>query len=328
MTPVAWRGRRLRKGDHVEVRSAAEIASTLDANGCLNALPFMSEMVRYCGRRFTVDRRADKVCDTISSLKSRRIEDAVFLADLRCDGSGHDGCQADCRFYWHEAWLKRVEPDSPVTTARVEDDDAATAALIELVEPFSRTTADEGGMRYRCQATEMRNASRELSTFAPGPYLNEVRNGDVGVGKFVRVMARAVVVQSRHALNKLPFPLRGESSKTPDSQPLDLQPGEWVRVKSPDEIEKTLTTQGRNRGLWFDREMLPFCGGTYRVHQRVTTFIDETSGKMIELTNDCVTLEGVVCSGERSTSRWFCPRGIPCYWREAWLERVPTPHGS
>lgn len=314
----------LRKGDHVEVRTAPEIVATLDADGCLNALPFMSEMVPYCGRRFTVDRRADKVCDTISSLKSRRIEDAVFLIDLRCNGAGHDGCQAECRFYWHEAWLKRVRPGSP---AAIHDDGAAKA-LAELVDRFKRTTGDDGTTRYRCQATEMRNASRELSTFAPGPYLNEVRNGDVTVGKFVRVMARATVVQSRHALNKLPFPLRGESSKTPDTEPLELQPGEWVRVKSPDEISRTLTTEGKNRGLWFDREMLPFCGGTYRVRQRVTKFIDESTGKMIELTRDCVTLEGVVCSGERSTSRWFCPRQIPCYWREAWLDRVPAPDGA
>ena len=60
--------------------------------------------------------------------------------------------------------------------------------------------------------------------------------------------------------------------------------------------------KGRNRGLWFDREMLPFCGGTYRVRQRVTRIIDEHDGRLLELNRDCVTLEGVVCSGERSTS--------------------------
>jgi hypothetical protein len=44
--------------------------------------------------------------------------------------------------------------------------------------------------------------------------------------------------------------------------------------------------------------------------------------------SDCVTLEGVVCSGERSLRRWFCPRAIYPYWRECWLRRVePRPSG-
>jgi hypothetical protein len=32
-----------------------------------------------------------------------------------------------------------------------------------------------------------------------------------------------------------------------------------------------------------------------------------------------------VCSGECSTGRWFCPREIYAYFREAWLERVESP---
>jgi hypothetical protein len=40
----------LRVGDWVEVRSAAEIFATLDERGCLDALPFMPEMLSYCGK--------------------------------------------------------------------------------------------------------------------------------------------------------------------------------------------------------------------------------------------------------------------------------------
>src|SRR5262249_34155538 len=82
---------------------------------------------------------------------------------------------------------------------------------------------------------------------------------------------------------------------------------------------------GRNRGLFFDREMLPYCGGTYRVKRRITRFIDDRyGGQMIELKSDCLTLEGVVCSGELSPVRWFCPREIQSFWREAGLRRVET----
>jgi hypothetical protein len=93
-------------------------------------------------------------------------------------------------------------------------------------------------------------------------------------------------------------------------------------VKSPDDIRETLNDKGMNRGLWFDVEMIPFCGQTFRVRRRIERLVDERDGKMIELSSDCVTLEGVVCRGERSTQRWFCPRAIHPYWRECWLERV------
>ena len=43
---------------------------------------------------------------------------------------------------------------------------------------------------------------------------------------------------------------------------------------------------------------------------------------MLKIPKDCIILEGAVCSGECSTGRWFCPREIYPFWREAWLGRV------
>ena len=74
--------------------------------------------------------------------------------------------------------------------------------------------------------------------------------------------------------------------------------------------------------------MLPYCGGTYRVKRRVERLIDDRTGKMIRIPSDCLILDGVVCSGELSTGRWFCPRQIYPYWREAWLRRVDEPPPS
>jgi hypothetical protein len=104
---------------------------------------------------------------------------------------------------------------------------------------------------------------------------------------------------------------------------LGLQAGEEVQIKPSGEIAATLNDKGFNRGLWFDEEMLPYCGRTFRVRQRIKRFVDEHTGKMIELKgDDCVTLDGVVCSGEHSPVRWFCPRASYPYWREGWLESV------
>jgi hypothetical protein len=117
--------------------------------------------------------------------------------------------------------------------------------------------------------------------------------------------------------------LAGTRTVTVEDEPLDLQPGELVEVKSAEEIAATLSPEGRHRGLWFDREMLPYCGGQYRVRQRITRIIDEyRGGRMVVMKTPCVTLHTVTCSGEHSVARWFCPRAITLYWRECWLRRV------
>jgi hypothetical protein len=103
---------------------------------------------------------------------------------------------------------------------------------------------------------------------------------------------------------------------------LNLQPGEAVEIRSKDEIMRTLDGNRRNRGLWFDVEMVPYCGRTVRVLRRVTQIIDEKTGRMTRLRNPCLILEGVTCSGCWSRDRLFCPRSIYAYWREIWLKRV------
>jgi hypothetical protein len=315
----------LRKGDVVVIRSPAEILQTLDATGAINSMPFMPEMVEYCGRRFTVAARADKLCDTITQSGSRRLENSVLLSETRCNGSGHNGCQADCLLYWNEAWLRKVDPTSAVEPMTAGDP-AARAALLDLVSRNTRKSIGEPTECYRCQATEMIAATVKLSTADPRPYLREYTSGNVTAGTFARVMARAAVMQPLHHLGLLTVvPVKGRTSKSPTAPPLNLKPGEWVRVKSREQIAEMVTDKGTNRGLWFDREMLPFCGKVYRVRQRVGRIIDDRNGKMLEFGNECVSLEGVVCSGERSTSRWFCPRAIFPYWRESWLERVDAP---
>src|SRR5689334_10684747 len=90
----------LRAGDIVEVRTPEEIVSTLDECARLDGLPFMPEMLQYCGGRFRVFRRSDKTCDNIGEWSIRGMTDTVHLEGLRCDGAGHGGCQAGCLIYW------------------------------------------------------------------------------------------------------------------------------------------------------------------------------------------------------------------------------------
>jgi hypothetical protein len=305
-------GSSLRIGQVVEVRPAAEILATLDDDAATGALPFMPEMLRFVGRRFTVSAHALKLCDTRSDGTGNRLfHDTVYLEDLRCDGSGHDGCQAGCRLLWRSDWLRPVSDDEPEAGDTAELARRAQAA----------TTRGEGV--YRCQATELGAASEPFPADDRGrKYLREVQSGNVGVGRFLRVLARAVWRKAARTVGLHRDIALWSERKPAPRPPLDLRPGELVRVKSKREIAETLDENGRNRGLAFDWEMLPHCGGTYRVQDRIRRFIDENTGTMVELKNECLVLDGVVCSGDLSAGRWFCPRAIYPYWREDWLERA------
>ena len=98
----------LKVGELVQVKTAVEILATLDEQGTLDKLPFMPEMLQFCGKRFKVFKRAHKTCDTINYTGARHMADAVHLDGVRCDGNSHGGCQAECLIFWKEIWLKRV----------------------------------------------------------------------------------------------------------------------------------------------------------------------------------------------------------------------------
>lgn len=306
----------------VEVKGAGEILATLDERGALEGLPFMAEMVAHCGRRLTVDGNAERLCDTIQWSGSRRIPDTVLLGQTRCDGASHEGCQADCRLLWKEAWLRRAEPGAPPAPAK-EGALADREALLALVSGNTRQLDAGGqpGAKYRCQITELYRASGQASRF---PYLEELTSGNVSLGRYLPVVARAAVWETRRKLGAFRHQCFTGSSAPVRRPPLDLKPGEWVRIRPAREIEETIDLKGGTRGLWFDWEMLEYCGRTVRVRDRVTRFIHD-DGTLVTFKSPAVKLEGVVCSGEHSLGRWFCPRAIFPFWREDWLERVPAP---
>src|SRR5437867_2561545 len=95
------KGLEMKVGDWVEVRRREEILATLDSNGELEGMPFMPEMLTFCGQRFQVYKRAHKTCDTVFPVRGRRLRQTVHLS-TRCDGRSHGGCQAGCLLFWKE----------------------------------------------------------------------------------------------------------------------------------------------------------------------------------------------------------------------------------
>lgn len=338
----------LRKGDLVRVRSRDEILATLDENGCLDSLPFMPEMLEHCGQTFPVSGSAHKTCDTISKTGGRRMDDAVHLADLRCDGAAHGGCQAACLFFWKEAWLERAD-DKPVPwltrlglggQRRRPSRAACSEERVRETTVVEDSQNDETGPRYVCQVTQLVRATTYLPWWDVRQYVRDVRSGNVTLSEltnalYYRFTSHAMQLigyrfwlglydKVQSWVGGVPYPvIAGELTRTP-RETLDLQPGEEVEVKSLDEIAATLDQRNRNRGMAFDKEMAPFCGERHRVFQRVERIIDEPSGRMVELKNDCIMLEGVWCRSRYSDRRIACPRAIYSYWREGWLRRVDS----
>jgi hypothetical protein len=336
-------------GELVEVRSREEILSTLDANGNLNAMPFMPEMLQYCGKRFRVFKRADKTCDNIKEWSLRRVKNAVHLTGVRCGGSSHGNCDAGCLIFWNEKWLKRVTPDflsaSQISEPHPPSLDASpipTAAPLSCTEQSLSESVRRpdpsapGNALYTCQATELREFTSQLYWWDLRHYLRDIRSGNLrrGIdtcksGNFLETVLsileviRALVITTFNTLQGLrggaQYPHIGGSLNTTPSLELNLQPGEFVQVRSKDEILATLNQRNKNRGLLFDSEMVRYCGGTFRVLKRVNQIVDERTGKIMRMKSPCIILEGVACVSEYHR---LCPRAIYHYWREAWLRRV------
>jgi hypothetical protein len=327
-----------RAGEIVEVKSREEILATLDKHGELDDLPFMPEMLQFAGQRFPLYRRAVKFCDTKDWTGMHRLDSTVHLEGVRCDGSAHGGCQAGCLLFWREDWLKPVSGDTSGDAAsaaaqRSEPDPAAAACTeADLLAATGEGDEADGTRRYSCQATELTRAGPErLAWWDARVYVRDVRAGNSRALPMLRsvliLLFNVVQAGSRRYLppklrlirggQKFPFVL-GQLDRTP-KMTLDLQPGELVRVKSREEILATLDHKATNRGLSFDAEMLKYCGTQARVLRRVERIIDEPTGKMLRFRNDCIILEGVICSAD---FHQYCPRSIYPYWREIWLERV------
>jgi hypothetical protein len=324
-----------RVGEWVEVRSAEEILATLDDKGCLDGLPFMPEMLRFCGSRFRIYKSAHKTADTIELFTIRKMNHAVHLDELRCDGSAHGGCQAGCLLFWKDAWLNRVSTgqnkSADARPAVVGEGSAEkSAAWPRLLSSTRLSTAPGQPERYRCQATEMLAATSEVrrrERWTPSFYLRDLTSGNVGLWDFIRFGALATLNAFLRRWFGFSFPrIQGSApDKTPTGE-LKLQAGELVRVKPKRKIEQTLNRQQKNRGLWFDAEMVPYCNkGPFRVLQRVERIVNEKTGEMMVMGNPCIVLDGVTCSGNYLYQRMFSPRSEHMYFREIWLERVGSP---
>jgi hypothetical protein len=341
-------------GDWVEVKSREEILRVLDHQGQTDGMPFMPEMFAYCGKRFRIHKRAHKTCDTVFPTRGRKLRNAVHL-ETRCDGSGHGGCQAGCLIFWKESWLKSVD-DQSSTHAPSSDDSrpshgpaAGSVCTEDTVRAAAVMTSKDSPTaepRYVCQATQVPYFTEDLVWWDVRQYVEDYVSGNVGLWRMFQSWTFSCyyhVVQSgigvgptlRWLYDRLHFLWGGPryprrtgtipaDQPTPVAAPLNLREGELIRVKSYEDILKTVNVDGKNRGMYWDAEMVPYCGGTFRVRKSVERLVDERTGRMLNMKTPAVLLEDVTCQGIYSCHRLFCPRALFPFWREIWLERAPA----
>lgn len=303
----------------VNVRSAEEILATLDSDGTLDGLPFMPEMLHSCGRSFHVQSQVVKTCVDGHPMRQFPDDDVVILDGPRCDGSAHDGCKHGCRIFWKKAWLRPADGGSPP----VEQSSTALESLRARLKSKTDT------QRYYCQSTQLYKATRAFPDAQKHQTvrlaLRAVRVGDLSPAAVIKMTLRWLWLKVWRWADGDRW-LRGTQQRTP-TQSLGLQPGERVRIKSRAEIAQTLDNRGRNRGMGICTEMQRCFGHEAEVHYRVDRLIEESTGKMREL-SDSVALKNInnseslaeecLCYGQLGD----CPRGEIMYWREIWLERV------
>lgn len=342
----------LKVGDWVEVRHEAEILITLDKNGRLDELPFMPQMLGYCGQEFQVKKRVHKLCCIVADTIGRHMRNTVILDDLRCDGQHHGGCEMACTILWKEAWLRpldrpqrRLGPKNGKVSIGGSSSEVQEACSVADI--FEGTRSRQGGAEgnepvYVCQATQLPYATQPLSQWSMGQYFEDYRSGNTGVFQILSRLSFFVyshIAYSglglgsalRWAHSRLqsmrkqpPYPwLKGALPKNSQTPSIDLKirVGDLVRVKDYSKIRLTIDECGKNRGMSFHPELSRHCGKTFRVLQRVGKVMNEGTGKLTLLKNECLILEGANCDGEY-TNPLGCPRGAYPYWRQIWLEKV------
>lgn len=114
------------------------------------------------------------------------------------------------------------------------------------------------------------------------------------------------------------------STPTPVStpwHPSTLRTGDWVIVRSTDEILATLDEHGCLEGLPFQPEMLAWCGRKVRVRASAHKTCDTVTKSGGRRMNATVHLEGSRCNGE---AHGGCQADCSFFWKEQWLR----PHGE
>ena len=95
-----------------------------------------------------------------------------------------------------------------------------------------------------------------------------------------------------------------------------LKVGDWVEVRSKEEILRTLDGDGRLDGMPFMAEMFAFCGKRFQVYKRAHKTCDTVFPVRGRRVDDCVHLS-TRCDG---SAHGDCQAGCLIFWKVDWLK--------
>ena len=99
---------------------------------------------------------------------------------------------------------------------------------------------------------------------------------------------------------------------------MKLRAGDWVEVRSKDEILQSLDTKGCLEGLPFMPQMFEYCGKRLKVYKRAHKTCDTINPIQGRRLNRAVHLE-LRCDGKAYGG---CQAACLIFWKEAWLKPV------
>jgi len=98
--------------------------------------------------------------------------------------------------------------------------------------------------------------------------------------------------------------------------------GDWVEVRSKDEILATLDKTGRLDGLPLMPQMLEQCGKRFQIHKRAHKTCDTVSGQYANRSVPNAVHLGLRCDGKAYGG---CQAACLIFWKEVWLKPVDGP---
>src|SRR5690349_7646088 len=101
-----------------------------------------------------------------------------------------------------------------------------------------------------------------------------------------------------------------------------LKCGDWVMVKSKEEILATLDERGQLEGLPFMPEMFEYCGKRLRVYKRAHKTCDTVHTYTGLRMSGAVHLEENRCNG---CAHGGCDAGCLIFWKDEWLHPISGP---
>jgi hypothetical protein len=167
-----------------------------------------------------------------------------------------------------------------------------------------------------CQLCSLPRLAEGRASLPPQPFIRNIKRYlAVPWNNYVKKWLK----YTYHAWSERSGPTKAQSVAAGFAPAAPLQAGDWVHVRSREEILSTLDPFHELKRCAFMNGMYQYCGSRQRVFKVMQRFLDERDYKF-EKVRGVVLLENVICQGTPVSS--LCDRSCFFFWREEWLEKI------